>query len=158
MKDLKRKKGYLLVDLALGLFLMGILFLIIGSEFKIYIKNNVYTKEKVEVLDKISALSMEIKHNMSFDKIRNFKEKYYKLKDFKIEDLINKEIYDFLLGNTISIREKEEGFFINIEHIDSYESRVKVIYRGEEPYIREERVIKLYKFLEDKKEEEDIYL
>lgn len=145
---MNKKKGYLLVDLSLALFLIGLLFLGVNKNFKMYLKTNNYIKENYEVLDAMTSLSMEIKNNLTFEDIRSFKEDSYVLRDFELENLIRKDIKDFLLENLILSKEENSlGFNIYIKHLDDYESNIKISYKSIKPYIKEEVEVKIYKFL-----------
>lgn len=163
------KKGYLLVDMVLALALISILFLGIGKSYSTYINNNYYIKEKIKVAEIISSLAMELKHNISFEDLRSINSGKYKLSSLRVNDLINNDIKEFLGKNLILHNKKSDdlGWTINISHIDQYESIINIIYKNEKPYIRENKEVKIYKFLEkyhqklenspQKEEEKHIY-
>lgn len=144
------KKGYLLVDMVLALALISILFLGIGKSYSIYVKNKHYTREKVEVREVMNSLVMEIKHNISFNDIREFPSGKYGLGNLDINKLIDMEINN-LLREELILNDKdlnELGWSININHIDDHESKVDIFYKKDFPFISESEEVKIYEFLE----------
>lgn len=144
------KKGYLLVDMVLALALISILFLGIGRSYSIYVKNKHYTREKVEVREVMNSLVMEIKHNISFNDIREFPNGKYRLGDLDINRLIDMEINN-LLKEELILNDKdlnELGWSITINHIDDHESKVDIFYKKDFPFISESEEVKIYEFLE----------
>ncbi|HHD2754015.1 TPA: type II secretion system protein [Clostridium perfringens] len=144
------KKGYLLVDMVLALALISILFLGIGRSYSIYVKNKHYTREKVEVREVMNSLVMEIKHNISFNDIREFPNGKYGLGDLDINRLIDMKINN-LLREELILNDKdlnELGWSITINHIDDYESKVDIFYKNDFPFISENEEVKIYEFLE----------
>ena len=144
------KKGYLLLDMVLALALISILFLGIGKNFSSYINNNYYIKEKTKIVEFMSSLAMEIKHNISFEDLRSIGSGIYKLDDLNVNDLINNDIKE-ILGKNLTLHNKKNdylGWNINISHVDQYESSINIIYKNEKPYISENKEVKIYKFLE----------
>ncbi len=93
---------------------------------------------------------MELKHNISFEDLRSINSGKYKLSSLRVNDLINNDIKEFLGKNLILHNKKSDdlGWTINISHIDQYESIINIIYKNEKPYIRENKEVKIYKFLE----------
>lgn len=144
------KNGYLLVDIVLALALISILFLGIGRSYSIYVKNKHYTREKVEVREVMNSLVMEIKHNISFNDIREFPNGKYRLGDLYINRLIDMEINN-LLREELILNDKdlnELGWSITINHIDDHESKVDIFYKKDFPFISESEEVKIYEFLE----------
>lgn len=144
------KKGYLLVDMVLALALISILFLGVGNSYSIYVKNKHYTREKVEVREVMNSLVMEIKHNISFNDIREFPSGKYGLGNLDINKLIDTEINN-LLREELVLNDKdlnELGWSITINHIDNYESKVDIFYKNDFPFISESEEVKIYEFLE----------
>lgn len=144
------KKGYLLVDMVLALALISILFLGIGKSYSIYVKNKHYTREKVEVREVMNSLVMEIKHNISFNDIREFPSGKYGLGNLDINKLIDMEINN-LLREELILNDKdlnELGWSITINHIDDHESKVDIFYKKDFPFISESEEVKIYEFLE----------
>lgn len=144
------KKGYLLVDMVLALALISILFLGIGKSYSIYLKNKHYIKEKIKVGEVMNSLAMEIKHNISFDDIREISSGKYSLGDLDINKLINMEVEE-LLKEEMRLNNQDlngEGWSISIKHIDDYESKINISYKNDFPFISESEEIKIYEFLE----------
>lgn len=144
------KKGYLLVDLVLSLFLISILFLGIGKSFSIYTNNKHYSKEKAKIIEVVNSLAMEAKHNLSFDFLKEIQSGTYALKISNIDTIINTNINKFLKDNLILNNDKETslGWSINVNHVDDFQSNIKFIYKNEFPFISENEEVKIYKFLE----------
>ena len=158
MKNSMKKKGYLLLDMVLALALISILFLGIGKNFSSYINNNYYIKEKTRIVEFMSSLAMEIKHNISFEDLRSIGNGLYKLDDLNVNDLINNDIKEILRKNLTLHNKKNDylGWNINISHVDQYESSINIIYKNEKPYISENKEVKIYKFLEKYNQELEI--
>ncbi|MDO4535325.1 MAG: hypothetical protein Q4B63_05895 [Clostridium perfringens] len=85
-----KSKGYLLVDLSIALTIFSILSLGIFTFYKTYKKIDTENKRKIEYLNCINYISMNLKYNLTFDEV--------------LELILDKE-YTFDMKNELSIDE-----------------------------------------------------
>ena len=68
-----KNRGYLLVDIAIAMTIFSVFSLSIFTFYKTYKGIDTENKIRVEGLDYVNCISMEIKHNLTFDDLLNLK-------------------------------------------------------------------------------------
>lgn len=146
----RRKKGYLLVDVVLALSIMSLLFLGISKSFNMYLRNMKYSERKIEIVEIMNALTLEIKYNLQFKEFLSLSSGAYYLGDVNRNNLIDKDIFSLIKnGQFKEVMELgKKGWTIHISKIDNNEGKVTIIYEGVEHKITEYEEVILYEFLE----------
>lgn len=156
---MSKSRGYLLVDLSIALTIFSILSFGIFTFYKTYKKIDNDNKEKVECLNYMHYISMELKYNLDFDILKDGLDKKYYL-DIKsisnINELIQKsnllvksiekteqtvnnsqDLNDYIVLSIVNDGESVNENILNIE-IKAIKNNEECIYKN---------IIKRYKYI-----------
>lgn len=146
----RKRKGYLLVDIALALSLISLLFLGIGRSFSIYLNNKKYSISLIEVGEIMNSLILELKHNIDYDILDKYEKGMYLFSELTIEKIIDNSIVEILkdstyIGKTKSIK---EGWSLVLKNYDEQSIGLRINYRDDKIPISKSQEEVIYKFLE----------
>lgn len=143
-----RNKGYLLVDVVIGITIFSIAMLTIATSYSRYHKVKIMNNIIINSLEIFNSVCMEIYYNTRFEDILKLIEgKNYYLVTKEINHIISNDIIDLISFDNKDINEyclvkrlnNEDDSILDIE-IEYYKKQGEIVYMNKE-------VIRKYEFL-----------